>query len=243
MSTKPHIVVTGAAGGIGAALATHFLSLDWTVTGMDLIPIDVRRPDFHPRQADVTDEDAMERIFDAAARTGPIRAVIVNAAVTDTAHHDTLRLPYRDWARVLRVNVDGAFLTARAGAQRMIPVGGGNIVFITSSLAFPDGAQTNDAPYCSSKAAVEMLARVMALELKTHGVNVNTLFPSAMIDTGFFAHWDRERRARALAPATLLNDAAAYLADLPPGGPTGRSIDQDRWDRDPAYRDSLEGIS
>ena len=242
MTPKPHIVVTGAAGGIGAALAAHFLSLNWSVTGVDLVPITLSQPGFYPQQADITDETAMEQTFDQAAKRAPIRAIIANAAVTDTAHRDTLQLPYQGWSRVMRVNVDGAFLTARAGARRMIPTGGGNIVFITSSLAFPENAQANDAPYCSSKAAVEMLARVMALELKNHGVNVNTLFPSAMIDTGFFAHWDQDRRAD-LAPATLLNEAAAYLADLPPGALSGHAVDQDRWDRDPAYRRNLETLS
>ena len=238
MSAERHIVITGAAGGIGAALAAHFLSLDWTVTAVDLEPINARQPGFNARQADVTDEAAMDRVFDEVAETGPISAVIVNAAVTDVAHRDTLRLPYADWAKVLRVNVDGAFLTARGGARRMVSTGGGNIILVTSSLAFLSDAKANDAPYCSSKAAVEMLARVMALELESHGVNVNTLFPSVMIDTGFFAHWDRERRA-ALAPATLLNETAAYLANLPPGRLTGQSLDQQRWDRDRAYRASL----
>jgi 3-oxoacyl-[acyl-carrier protein] reductase len=230
------VVVTGAAGGIGTALAEYFLSLGGPVTGVDVAPFPSRligAPGFLGLRADIADEPAVEDAFDAAAARGPIVALIANAAVTDLDHHDTLTLPYATWARVLRINVDGAFLTARAAARRM---GAGNIVFVTSSLAFLSEAKANDAPYCTSKAAVEMLARVMALELAPKGINVNTLYPSAIIDTGFFAHWPEEERRRLLSPPTILNAAAAFLAGLPPGAATGRSLDQERWDSDPAYR-------
>lgn len=242
MGAKPQIVITGAAGGIGAALARHFLANGCSVTGVDIAPIDQEGPDFFARIADVTDERAMEAVFDEMAGRGPLSAVIANAAVTDLAHRDTLDLPYADWSKVQRVNVDGAFITARGAARRMVHSGAGNIVFVTSSLAFLSDAKANDAPYCSSKAAIEMLARVMALELAPKGVNVNTLFPSAIIDTGFFAHWDEDQRAT-LAPATILNETAAFLASLAPGQLTGHSLDHARWDNDRAYRDSLEGAA
>lgn len=230
------VVITGAAGGIGAALAEHFLGLGRSVTGIDVTVFPERlraAPGFLGFGADITDESAVEGALDEAAARGPIAALIANAAVTDLAHHDTLTMPYAIWARVLRVNIDGAFLTARAAARRM---GGGNIVFVTSSLALLSHAKANDAPYCTSKAAVEMLARVMALELAPRGTNVNTLYPSTVIDTGFFAHWSKEERQRLLSPPTILNASAAFLISLAPGAATGRSLDQDRWDRNEAYR-------
>jgi len=229
------IVITGAAGGIGAALADHFLSRGRAVAGIDIAPFSDRTaamPDFVGIRSDITDEAALERAFDAIAARGPISTVIANAAVTDLAHSDTLSMLYATWSRVLRINVDGAFLTGRAAARRM---GRGNIVFVTSSLAMLSQAKANDAAYCTSKAAVEMLARVMALELAPMGINVNTLYPSAVIDTGFFAHWSAEQR-RVLAPPTILNGAASALADLPPGAVTGRSLDHARWENERAYR-------
>ena len=117
--------------------------------------------------------------------------------------------------------------------------GGGNIVFVTSSLARLSDAQAGDAPYCTSKAAIEMLTRVLAIELEPHRINVNTLFPSVIIDTGFFAHWPQAERAK-LAPATLLNETATFLATLPAGAASGQSLDQQRWDEDPAYRAGWE---
>ena len=239
------VIVTGAAGGIGTALAEHFLSLGHPVTGVDLAafpPALSRRAGFTPRRADITHDAAMEEIFDEAAAAGPIRAVIANAAVTDPAHADILSLPYATWARVMRVNVDGAFVTARGGARRLAATGGGNIIFITSSLGRLSDAKANDAPYCTSKAALEMLARVMALELASAGINVNTLFPSVRIATGFFAHLDAAARA-ALAPPGILNDTAAFLARLPPGAATGRSLDQALWDADRSYRATWGGSS
>lgn len=235
-----HIIITGTAGGIGAALARHFLGDGRRVTGIDRRPGPddlVGRPGYRAFEADITDEARMAAAFDAAWGVAPVGAVIANAAVTDTDHRQTVDLPLDTWRRVLRTNVDGAFVTARLAARRMAVQGHGNIVFVTSSLGRLSDALPGDAPYCTSKAAVEMLARVMAGELEATGVTVNTLFPSVKIDTGFFAHLDAGARA-ALAPATLLNASAGFLVDQPPGGVTGRSLDQERWDRDPDYRAS-----
>ncbi len=234
-----HIVITGTAGGIGAALAAHFVTRGWLVTGIDRAPAPALEGAFIGVQADITDEEAMETAFAAAAERGPIRALIANAAVTDLDHHHAVDMPYEVWRNVLRVNVDGAFLTARSAARHMRAGGGGNIVFVTSSLARLSDAQAGDAPYCTSKAAVEMLTRVLAIELAADAINVNTVFPSVIIDTGFFAHWPDAERAK-LAPATLLNETAHFLAALPAGAATGGSLDQQRWDDDAAYRAQWE---
>lgn len=239
-----HAVITGTAGGIGAALASDLVDLGWQVTGIDRTPAPaalMQMANYTAVEADITDEAAMEAAFAAAAERGPIRAVIANAAVTDRDHHHVVDMPCDVWRNVLRVNVDGAFLTARCAARRMRE-GGGNIIFVTSSLARLADAQAGDAPYCTSKAAVEMLTRVLAIELAPGGINVNTLFPSVMIDTGFFAHWPETERA-GLATATLLNETARFLATLPAGAATGRSLDQQRWDEDAAYRARWEDLT
>ncbi|EAR49655.1 predicted dehydrogenase [Oceanicola granulosus HTCC2516] len=231
-----HVLITGAAGGIGAALAAHFAGRGWTVTALDLAPFPsplAEHPDIATVTADVTDEAAMETAMQEAAARAPLTAVIANAAVTDLAHHHAVDLPYETWRKIMRVNVDGGFLTARCAARHMPE--GGNIVFVTSSLARLSDAQAGDAPYCTSKAAIEMLARVLALELRPRRINVNTLFPSVMLDTGFFAHLDAARRAE-LAPPSLLDATAEVLCTLSPGSISGRSLDQQAWDDDPAYR-------
>lgn len=236
------IIITGTSRGIGAALATHLAEAGRPVFGIDLsgAAADLAaRSGYRHLVADVTDEAAMEAAFAIVFAAGPVAAVIANAAVTDLDHSRVIDLAYGAWQRVLRINVDGAFVTGRAAARGMAGQGFGNIVFVTSSLAFLDQALPGDAPYCTSKAAVEMFARVLAREIAPAGVNVNTLFPSVKIDTGFFAHLDEGERATLARPG-ILNRAASFLADLPPGALTGSSLDQRRFDEDPQYRAELE---
>jgi 3-oxoacyl-[acyl-carrier protein] reductase len=236
------VVITGAGRGIGAALAAHFVDAGRPVVGIDVnqaAPGLGLRPGYRHFIADVTGEAAMETAFAAAFAAGSVAAVIANAAVTDLDHRRVTDLTYAAWQRVLRINVDGAFLTGRAAARGLSSQGSGNLVFVTSSLALLDQALPGDAPYCTSKAAVEMFARVLARELAPVGVNVNALFPSVKIDTGFFAHLEPADRA-SLARPDILNRSASFLADLPRGALTGMSLDQQRFDGDPAYRAELE---
>lgn len=232
-----HLIVTGSAGGIGRSIATKFLTNGWAVTGIDRAQGTIRHERYVHREADITDEAAVEQAFAAACASQPVTATIANAAVTDLGHRLVTDLDYDVWRKVLHTNVDGAFLTARAAARSM--KSGGNIVFVTSSLAFFDQAKTNDAPYCASKSAVEMLMRVMALELAPAGINVNTLFPSVKIATGFFAHLPDREQAE-LAPSTILDETALFLCGMAAGHLTGVSLDQERWDSEPEYRARLE---
>ncbi|WP_421725246.1 SDR family NAD(P)-dependent oxidoreductase [Bauldia sp.] len=236
-SASPHVVITGSASGIGAAMAVHFLDQGWLVTGIDRRPpaANMTADGLRFVDADVTDAAAMEAAMRDAWNTAPVQAVIANAAITDPDHRHVVDLPPETWRNILHINVDGAFLTARAAAPFMTAQRYGNLIFVTSSLARLSDARAGDAPYCTSKAAIEMLSRVLAEELAPAGINVNTLFPSVKIDTGFFAHLSEAERAE-LAPPTLLNETALFLAMQPPGAVSGRSLDQQRWDTDTDYR-------
>lgn len=235
-----HVLITGTGGGIGLSLVRAFVEAGWQVSGIDLTPAALEHPGYVHATCDITDAAAMARVFDAATARAPLRAVVANAAVTDMAHRTVLEQDYATWRNVLDVNVNGAFVTARAAARRLVPAGAGNITFITSSLAFLDQAKANDAPYCASKSAVEMLMRVLALELSGTGVNVNTLFPSTKIDTGFFTSVSAAEKAE-LDPPTILNKAALFLSGLAPGALSGHSLDQQRWDADTTYRTEMGG--
>lgn len=241
MEGAGHVVITGTGRGIGAALAHFFLAGGFRVTGIDILDgnqdLQVHGRYAH-EVADITDEGALDRALAAAWTRGPVGAVIANAAVTDPHHRHVVDLPYAVWRTVLRTNVDGAFLTARLAARRMLAGKAGNIIFVTSSLAQLNHALPGDAPYCASKAAVEMLAQVLSRELAADGINVNTLFPSVKVDTGFFAHLEGAER-QTLAPPDILNEPALFLATLTAGALTGHAVDQELWDRDADYRRDL----
>ena len=86
-----------------------------------------------------------------------------------------------DWDRVFGVNVRGPFMLARAAARAMIANGcGGNIVNISSTAG--ESARVGAAHYCSSKAALNMLTKVLAIELAPHKIRVNAVAPGLILD-------------------------------------------------------------
>ncbi|HKI55866.1 MAG TPA: SDR family NAD(P)-dependent oxidoreductase [Trueperaceae bacterium] len=228
------VLVTGAAGGIGAAIARHLASLGARVAALDRQPcLDV--PAELCLEADVAEPEQVAAAVARAERAlGPVAALVSNAAVTDVRHHRVTDLPLATWDEVFRVNVRGSVVVAQAVLPGMLRRRAGNLVFVTSSLGQPRGGIPGDAVYSASKAAVEMLAWVLARESRDRGINVNTVYPSVKVDTGFFAHLSAAER-RELAPPTLLDETAAFLVGLRPGTVTGVSLSQQLWDDDPAY--------
>ncbi len=232
------VLVTGAAGGIGAALVRHLASLGARVAALDRKPC-LDLPAELCLEADVADAEAVAVAVARATRAfGAIEALVNNAAVTDLRHHHVRDLPLATWDDVLRVNVRGSFVMTQAVLPHMLLRRTGNIVFVTSSLGQPHGGVEGDAVYSASKAAVEALAWVLSLEVREQGVNVNTVYPSVKVDTGFFAHLREAERAE-LAPPTLLDEPTAFLVGLPPGSLSGTSVSQQAWDDDPGYAAAL----
>jgi NAD(P)-dependent dehydrogenase (short-subunit alcohol dehydrogenase family) len=90
--------------------------------------------------------------------------------------HDSVSLPPADWARMVDIQLNGAFYLAQACGKRMINEGGGAIVFITSTNA--EAAFPRRAAYCCAKAGVAMLTKVLAIEWANKGVRVNAVGPA-----------------------------------------------------------------
>jgi 2-keto-3-deoxy-L-fuconate dehydrogenase len=189
-------IVTGAASGIGQAVAALFLAEGASVLGVD------RTAEGIPSGceicvADVTDEAAANG---AVARLGRVDALVTAAGISrgKPAAETTLD----DFQAVLAVNVTGTFLWVRACLGPMVAQGSGSIVTIASQLARAGGR--SNAAYVTSKGAVLALTRSVAVDYATDGIRCNAVLPGA-IDTPMLArsmarHADPEAaRARSRA--------------------------------------------
>lgn len=166
----PVAVVTGAASGIGAAIAAELSNRGWRIAGLDL-----RHSNWDAsHEVDVADADAIAGAVNAVERDlGPLDAVVSAAghyAMTPVADIEQV-----EWRRMLRVHLGGAMHLARAVAPGMVARGSGSIVAITSELAIGGGG--GDAHYAAAKGAVIGLVRSLAAELAPHGVRVNGVAP------------------------------------------------------------------
>lgn len=228
------VLVTGAGSGIGRSLAEALRARGHWVAGIDLVWSDRTVVDL-ALDLDLTDGEAL-----AAALEGidALDAVVANAATTDLEHRYVADQSMATWRRVFEVNVTATVDLVRRVLPGMIARGAGNVVIVTSSLGLWKGGIAGDAVYAASKAAVEAFAYVAALETRGTGVNVNTVFPSVKIDTGFFRHLPADQR-HDLHPPTILDEPTAFLVELLPGRLSGVSLDQQAWSDDPAYRRRL----
>ncbi|MDR3473407.1 MAG: SDR family oxidoreductase [Devosia sp.] len=202
------VLVTGAAGGIGAAVAQGFAREGATVVASDL-----RVPDpglgltgLPFVACDVRDRAAVDHLVVAVAAThGPIRCLIHAAALLGGSG------PFEDvsaetFAAYLEVNVVGTFNVAQAVARHMIAAGvRGSIVTFASVNAL--AAERHAAPYVASKGAVRMLTRAMAVDLARHGIRANTILPGPITVP---------RNAELFGSPDV---AAAFAAAIPAGRP------------------------
>lgn len=157
------VVVTGAARGIGLAIAKRFAAENLRVVGIDLDGDALQAamkelPDGRAVVGDVRDEAILEEACRQAAEAGELRAFVANAGVAHPG--DSLDYPIEAWDKLMGVHAKAAFLGARTAARHM--TAGGSIVMISSvngHLGFP-----GRAAYCAAKAAVQGLVRSLAVE-------------------------------------------------------------------------------
>lgn len=196
-SVQPRVAaVTGAASGIGAAIAAELSDRGWRIASIDLADSDWDAS----YSADVSDPVAVaESVADAEHRLGPVEAVVSAAGHYAMAPFSEIAVD--DWLRMLRVHLGGAMHLARAAAPAMIARRRGSIVAITSELAIGGGSE--DAHYAAAKGGIIGLVRSLAAELAPHGVRVNGVAPGPT-DTPLLASDSPWR-------------APEYLATLPTG--------------------------
>jgi NAD(P)-dependent dehydrogenase (short-subunit alcohol dehydrogenase family) len=202
-------VITGAASGIGRASAALFAAEGCRLALVDREPI-AGFPDALPLQGEVGEEGTVDRHAAAVLeRFGRIDVLLACAGFsTGTGVADT---SLAAWDSVLRTNLTGSFLWARAVLPPMQRQGGGSIIFIGSQLAFAGGRA--NAAYLASKGALVSLAQSMAVDHAAEGIRTNVLVPGA-IDTPLL----RRAFARAADPAA----AEARSVSRHPLGRLGR---------------------
>jgi len=209
-------VVTGAAGGLGLAIAEVLAESGARVTLADIdaerleeaaAGLTARGCDVRTARADVTDPESVRALFDGAlAAHGGVDVVFANAGIAAVPGYandggQELHTVADDvWRRVLAVNLDGVLHTMRAAAGAMKPQGSGRIV-VTASTAGLRADPMVCYGYAASKAAVVNVARQAALELAPHGVHVNVIAPGPIrTRIGGGVTPESERRWASLVP-------------------------------------------
>jgi rhamnulose-1-phosphate aldolase/alcohol dehydrogenase len=200
------VLVTGGAGGIGAATAARFLQEGACVVLADrdggvLETVRARfagqfgKDVVRAAVCDVTSEDQVAAAFDLAAREfGGLDVLVANAGIASSAPIEQTTVAL--WRKNYDVLAEGYFLTARAAwplLKRMQDQGGTSVVFIGSKNGV--AAAAGASAYASAKAAANHLARCLALEGAPHGIRVNVVNPDAVIRGSriWDGDWRKER--------------------------------------------------
>jgi NAD(P)-dependent dehydrogenase (short-subunit alcohol dehydrogenase family) len=169
-------LVTGAASGLGAAVSDRLREDGYDVVGADL---DATEPWIE--QCDVRSDADVKRVVDAAAALGPLRAMVLSAAVETRS--PVTDCSDDDWQRVIDTNLKGPFLCLRHAVPAMVAAGGGSIVAMGSTLGSIVAPQY--PAYCASKFGLTNLCKQVAIEHAGDGVRVNVL-SLGPTDTGLF---------------------------------------------------------
>ncbi|ONH59863.1 short-chain dehydrogenase [Frankia sp. CcI49] len=181
-------VVTGAAEGIGAGIATRLVAdghqvamLDWQGDKVEKLAAELTAAGGAalPLTVDVSDRASIEAAYATVReRFGPIHIVVANAGISNMVPF--VQLDQQTWDRMIAVNLTGAFHTIQAAVTDMIDAKYGRVVTISSSSA-QSGAPAM-AHYVSSKGGVIGLTKALARELAEHRITVNTI-PPTLVDT------------------------------------------------------------
>jgi 2-dehydro-3-deoxy-L-rhamnonate dehydrogenase (NAD+) len=175
-------LITGGAGGIGAAFARRLLSGGARVATLDLQAAEVEG--VLAIEGDVSSSRAVDAaVARVESELGPL-SIAVCAAGVSGASLRTVDVDDDEWRRVFSINCDGVFFANRAAARVMVPRGYGRIVNI-ASIAGKEGNPMATA-YSASKAAVIAMTKAIGKDLAETGVLVNCVAP-AVIDTGMLA--------------------------------------------------------
>jgi NAD(P)-dependent dehydrogenase (short-subunit alcohol dehydrogenase family) len=181
--------VTGAASGIGKACVDSLLKRGAAVTGIDLDPSVTglyKRSDYLGIQCDVTSETGLaEAIEKTVFAFGGIDMLVLNAGIFPQSQNIS-SLTKGDWRKIMDINLDANLdLLSRMHPFLKLAARGGRVVIIGSKNVPAPGPGA--AAYSVSKAGLNQLARVAALEWGKDKIRINTVHPNAVFDTGLWS--------------------------------------------------------
>lgn len=192
-------IVTGAASGIGKACAEALLRRGAAVVGLDRNPAITglwKRPDFLGLACDLTDAKAVHAALDAAVkRFGGADMLVLNAGIFP-ASQPVQGIEPDMWKRAMTVNVEANLVVMQAchALLKLAPRGGRIVVIGSKNVPAPGPGA---GAYSASKAAMNQLARVAALEWGKDGIRINTIHPNQVFDTGLWTEEVLASRAKA----------------------------------------------
>lgn len=239
MSEQRVALLTGAAGGIGRAMADALAAQGWAIAAVDrdavaLAHLVASHPVIAPIVAELESADGCATAFDAAiARFGRVDAVVNNAGIgvsalrpdAETRLPSIAELDAATWDRFFAINVRAPMLLTRAAVPGMRARGWGRIVNNTTSFR----TMLRVLPYGATKAALESASAIWAQELAGSGITVNVLVPGGPTDTPFIGAGSGWDRAAMLRPA-IMGPPLAWLLSDAADGYTGQRIIAARWD-------------
>jgi NAD(P)-dependent dehydrogenase (short-subunit alcohol dehydrogenase family) len=180
-------LITGAAGGIGRAIALAFAAAGAGVAACDIDEAGAAETVRLLVQAggrggawrcDVSVESDAQAAVAAARDTFGRLDILVSGAAPYDAGGSVVDTSVADWERVVAVNLTGSFLLCRAALPVMAAGGGGSVILIASQLGRVGSA--GRAAYCATKGGLIQLAKVMAIDHAAQNIRVNTLSPGAV---------------------------------------------------------------
>jgi NAD(P)-dependent dehydrogenase (short-subunit alcohol dehydrogenase family) len=232
------VLVTGAAGGIGAAITRALVGAGHSVAAVDRDAEGLKRLEtserIHPIMAELANEAACrEAVASAVARFGRLEAVINNAGIGvsslrpdgETNLPRIAELTAEIWDNFFAINVRAPMLIMRAALRHMRESRFGRVINNTTSFR----TMLRVLPYGATKSALESMSAVWAHELDPDGITVNVLIPGGPTDTPFIsdgAGWDR---AKMLRPQ-IMGPPAVWLVSDDAANYTGQRIIAAKWD-------------
>jgi NAD(P)-dependent dehydrogenase (short-subunit alcohol dehydrogenase family) len=248
-------VITGGGRGIGREIAMAYAEegADVTIAARTITEIEAVAEEIKAlggkALAVSTDVRLEEQVNHMVCRTlkefGKIDILVNNAGgVFGTAMHPVWDITFQQWQTVLEVNLTGTFLCLRAVAPQMIRQKSGSIINVSTGVAQPGISAVGFGAYAAAKCGVERLTKVLAAELATSNIRVNTLDPGGPVATRNVLDVVDVTTVKLpegpVVRPNIVRPLAVFLASDDSVGITGESFNCKRWNLEHGFGDASQ---